>query len=576
MAMENICELIPEVSPADEFLEISNDFTDPKELIREGVSNAFDAGAKVLKIRVHIDKITGVDELVVEIEDDGEGLDATALKSFFGLGFSTRREKDEQGNKSSGAIGEKGHGTKIYFNSRRIEVRSVRGGKMLRAHMDEPRKTLRQGKLPPVSYTTMATDAPTGTLVTIRGYNENNQSGFGHDELRDYLYWFTKFGSFEAQLSVKKHENTVLHLAGLGRGTTDPELLAFGHRFPEESTNITTLKKSDKVAPLDYYVARWVFMGEPVDGMPNSKIDIVFYIEGDKIKRKYNPMVHEKYAGWKQGEYNVEQRYGLWLAKDFIPITRRNEWVSQKSEWTKYHAFVNSQDFRLTANRASVDNTPPAVLEAIGKTVKSIFEQRVKTDPKFQKYLEELEREQQYRDAAAEEKDFDRRKKAAIQQKVCKHKDVLFIEPRQEGGVFSLVMQLLAIEPNLFGFQVVDYDTRYGYDLLVTKDTALDLNRAALRFIEMKYELHRDFSHSFVKLASVICWDTKLSNEDTVTDLRGEKRQMKITPAAEGEDDGYTKFMLVSDTADHNIEVFVLKEFLQQKLKMDFRARTKE
>ena len=323
--------------------------------------------------------------------------------------------------------------------------------------------------------------------------------------------------------------------------------------------NITQLRKSDKVSPLDYYVAKWEAKNIPVQGMPDSTIDIVFYIEGDQIKREYNEMIHQKYTAWNEGEYNVEQRYGLWLSKDYIPIARRNELVAEKSEWTKYHAFVNSQDFRLTANRASVDNTPPGTMEAISETVKNYFKTKIKPDQKFQKYLEELEKERQYRDANAEEKDFDRRKKATLKQKVCKHEDILFIEPRQEGGVFSMVMQLLTLNPDLFGFSVVDYDTKFGYDLLVTKDTALDLNRASLKFVEMKYVLHREFSHSFGKLSSVICWDTKLANDDKVTDLKGNIRTLRITPPNSDDPKSYTKFMLTSDTEDHNIEVFVLK-----------------
>ena len=138
--------------------------------------------------------------------------------------------------------------------------------------------------------------------------------------------------------------------------------------------------------------------------------------------------------------------------------------------------------------------------------------------------------------------------------------------------MFSLVMQLLATDPDLFGFSVVDYDTAFGYDLLVTHDTALDLNRAALRFVEMKHELRREFSHSFRKLASVICWDTKLANEDEVVDLAGEKRTVKITSPKGNQTLPYTKYMLVSDTSPHNIEVFVLKDFLAEKLKLEFQA----
>lgn len=357
--MTNKGKITPQVSPAAEFLEIANDFTDPKELIREAISNAFDANAKVIKVTAFVDRLSGIDELTIVIEDDGEGMDFEQLEAFFGLGFSNRREKDETGNKSSGAIGEKGHGTKIYFNSRMIEVETVRNSSLIVATMDRPIQSLRTGKLPEAEFEQSSTDRTKGTRVTVRGYNDNNQTGFGHNALKDYILWFTKFGSFEQELGIDTNTNVILHLSGLGHDNNNPDRLTFGNVFPDENTNVTSLKKSDKVAPLDYYVAKWHGQDIPVEGMPDYTIDIVFTIEGDQIKREYNKMIHERYAGWQEGEYNVEQRYGLWLAKDYIPITRRNEWVAEKSEWTKYHSFVNSQNFRLTANRASIDNTPP-------------------------------------------------------------------------------------------------------------------------------------------------------------------------------------------------------------------------
>lgn len=569
-------EFTPTVDPAAEFLEISKDFTDPKEIVREGISNAFDAKATQMWITVLVDKSTGSDQLIFEIRDNGEGMDEDAVRKFFGLGHSTRRVTDDLGYKVQGPIGEKGHGTKIYFNSAQIEVITVRGGREITATMKDPKVCLRKGQLPRVTYDVRTTDREPGTTVRVRGYNDNNQSGFGHDALRDYIYWFTKFGSFEMETGQAANKTAVLHLRGLGWANPAPEALPFGHQFPSENTNIASLKKTDKVAPLDFYVARWSFPNEPVLGLPNAKLDLVFYIEGDQAKRSKNKMIHEKYASWQEGQYTVEQRYGLWVAKDHIPIARRNDWVSQKSEWTKYHAFVNCQEFSLTANRASVENTPPQVLDAIERTVRAIFEDRIKPTDHFQKYLQELEKEQQYRDAAAEEKDFERRKKATLKQKICTHDGKLLIEPRQEGGVFSLVMQLLTLKPDTFGFMVVDYDTAFGYDLLVTKDTALDLNKAALRFVEMKYELHREFNHSFARLAAVICWDTRLANEDTVVDLRGEKRTMRITAPQAEDENSYTKHMLVSDTSDHNIEVFVLKDFLKERMKIEFRPRAKE
>lgn len=563
----------PEVNEASEFLEISSDFGDPREIIREAISNSFDAKATDIYISAIIDKSTGEDELVITVSDNGEGMGEEELKIFFGLGFTNRLKLNELGIKVSDAIGEKGHGTKIYFNSRCIEVETIKDTKCIHALLDYPKKNLRQGNLPEVKYEMTHTESQRGTKIIIRGYNDNNQTGFSHEELKDYIYWFTRFGSFEMEIGIKKYGNVVIGLSGLGWKDIEREPLKFGHPFPEVKTDIRQLKSSDKVSPLDYYVAKWSFSNEQVIGIPGARIDFIFYLEGDKAKRDYNKMIHEPWTYWRPGQYNVQDRYGLWLCKDYIPIERRNSWVAEKGEWTKFHAFVNFQNFRLTANRGDLGNTPTHILEAVEKTVKEIFEKRIKPSKEFEKYQEELEKEQLYQSAQKEEKDFERRKKLTLQKNTTKLRDIELLEPRQESGVFSLVLQLLAIEPSLFDFKVIDYDTSIGYDLLVTNDYTLDLNRAAMRFVEIKYELKWDFNHSFKKLASVICWDTKLSNDDDVIDLTGAKRTMKITPPDEKTENSYTKYMLISTTELHNIEVLVLKDFLRECLKLEFRPR---
>ncbi|MBA7501634.1 hypothetical protein ES706_00207 [subsurface metagenome] len=568
----------PSVNEAREFLEISSDFGNPKEIIREAVSNSFDAKATEIRISAVIDKSTGEDELVITIADNGEGMTEELLRDFFGLGFTNRVKTDAYGNKISDAIGEKGHGTKIYFNSRCIEVATVRDGKRINATLDYPKKKLRKGEVPEVKYEITPTSDKSGTTVTIRGYNDNFSAKFSHKELKDYLYWFTKFGSFELEVDVTKHKDITVRLAGLGWENSEGELLKFGCPFPPVATDIRTLRSIDKVSPLDHYVARWVFPNEPVIGMPSAQIDFVFYIEGDKAKRAYNKMIHEPRAWRQHGEYSVQDRYGLWICKDYLPIERHNDWVAERMEWTKYHAFVNCQEFRLTANRGDLGNTPPRTMEAVEKTVRGIFDTRIKPSPEFQKYQEELESQQWIQDvekaAQREETDFQRRRDSALRKKVAKMGTIELFEPRQESGVFSLILQLLALTPDLFDFKVIDYDTSMGYDLLVTRDYALDLERAAMQFVEMKYELKRDFNHSFKKLAAVICWDTKLANDEEVEDITGAERTMKITPPR-GDEDSYTKYMLVSETEPHNIEVIVLKDFLRERLKLEFRPRTK-
>jgi len=570
----------PSVNEAREFLEISSDFGNPKEIIREAISNSFDAGADKIDISVFIDKSSGEDELVVTIKDNGEGIQEEQLKEFFGLGFSNRVITDALGNKISDAIGEKGHGTKVYFNSKCIELETVRDGKHIKAVFDSPKKILRGGQIPEVKYDVTPTSAPHGTTVTVHGYNDNIQSGFGHEELKDYIYWCTKFGSFELELGITKFKDVTIWLQGLGWKESVGEPLKFGHLFPEVVTDVRSLRSKDKISPLDYYVARWVFPNEPLIGMPGAKLDFVFYIEGDEAKRTYNKMIHKPYDYWRPGQYLVQDRYGLWLCKDSIPIERRNSLVAERSEWTKYHAFVNCQEFRLTANRRDVGNTPPQVIKATEETVKDLFERRIKPSTEFQKYREELEKEERERaiekTTEREEWEFDRRSKLAATAKVARVDNIELHEPRQESGVFSLVLQLLAVKPELFDFKVIDYDSSMGYDLLVTKDYALELERASKRFVELKFELKRDFNHTFKKLAEIICWDTKLSNEDDVHDIAGAKRTMKITPPEKETSNCHTKYMLISDTEPHNIEVIVLKDFLRERLGLEFRPRTRD
>ncbi|MFC6794774.1 ATP-binding protein [Halobaculum halobium] len=94
----------PSVNEVNEFLEIASDFQDPLELIREALSNSYDA--KASRVTIEIDqRFDG--RTRIRIQDDGNGMDEEGLTSFFDLGNSTKED----------SIGYKGHGTKIYYKS---------------------------------------------------------------------------------------------------------------------------------------------------------------------------------------------------------------------------------------------------------------------------------------------------------------------------------------------------------------------------------------------------------------------------------------------------------------------------
>lgn len=140
--MENkVFEITPEVNSAQEFIEIAQDFSNPLDLVREAISNAFDAKAKNILMDFSVISEYGEKLLKIEITDDGHGMDAEGLKSFFDLGNSSRRLDQE-------AIGEKGHGTKVFFNSKKIEVVTVKNEIRYRAEMDEPKKKLFGHRIP--------------------------------------------------------------------------------------------------------------------------------------------------------------------------------------------------------------------------------------------------------------------------------------------------------------------------------------------------------------------------------------------------------------------------------------------
>ena len=98
--------LTPTVDQAQEFIEIANDFANPLDLVREAVSNAFDANATDIRLAFDTEVVSGETTFVIRLSDNGDGMGRSQLQSFFDLGNSTRR-----GDKST--IGEKGHGTKV-------------------------------------------------------------------------------------------------------------------------------------------------------------------------------------------------------------------------------------------------------------------------------------------------------------------------------------------------------------------------------------------------------------------------------------------------------------------------------
>ena len=566
----------PKVNPEREFVEIATDFSNPLELVREMISNSFDAGAKTLDISFSVEKNDeGEDTLKIVFEDDGSGISQDEMEhNFFDLGNSSRRGDAK-------AIGEKGHGTKVAFNSSCIEVESVSRHNpkvQITAKVLRPLARLNNGEMPEVEckISPYSGDKASYTKITVWGYNRNRRGLFHHQILRDYILWFTKFGSFEGRFEEKRHEDVVITLQGLGENAA--EKLAFGHHFPEESEGIDKLIARRPGDAPDHYCKHFSREGE-LPNFPEIKYQAFFSVEGNKVKRGYNKLLRGpgRTVVPDNAGYTVQDRYGLWLCKDFIPIQRANSWVAPKgSEYTRLHAFFNCQGFNLTANRGSVNNTESEKMAEVEKVVKSIFDDISKTEG-WQDFDWLEAQVVGYKASERENSEYQRRIRDFNRTQVASYKERLLVEPLSENGVYGLVVMLLSLNPAAFPFAILDYNTRVGIDLIVKGTGNGNISNSTPFYVELKYFLGENMNHSFKNLHTIVCWDTMIRDGGEVVDVQDKSRTMQIISAdANDNPDGYTKYLLDAPASNKKIECIVLKQYLKEKLGIDFRPRTKE
>ncbi len=557
--------IIPKVVESQEFIEIATDFSNRLDIVREAISNAYDAKATDIKILFDVIDDYGSPVLRIILQDNGTGMDKEGLQSFFDLGNSLRRNSSEY-------IGEKGHGTKIYLNSSKIVVTTTMDGLTYKATLNEPFKNFYNHQIPKVQVEQVNnTDVEHGTKIEIYGYNNNQRQQFTHERLKDYIMWFTKHGSVDNMFYPDKYKNVKVYLKGLE--AEKEEILQWGHIFPIESKNTNEL--FDKyLADAPSYYSKIIKKQGHLKNSPEIKYEAIFAIEGTKVKYDYNRMIRRKGYMAPEGAYTIQERYGLWLCKDFIPVQRKNEWITSKgSEYTKFHAFFNCQALKLTANRGSVENTRNEIMKDIENEVRSIYEQILSSEDWANlAYLEDevvgfntVEREKQ---------NYATRIKNLNKANIAEYKNLHLVEPQKEAGVYALCLQILAIQPDLFPFQILDYDTHEGIDVIAKAEKAIPIQNSKLYYVEFKNHLINNFNHSFENLFSIVCWDTKIKHDEIVSDIAGMERKLEIIPPQNDKD--YTRYFLNDPRKAHKIEIFVLKQYLKQKLGIEFKPRTLE
>jgi len=573
----------PQVKAAHAFLEISRDFTTPAEIFREAIANSLDAYARRLWLRTAVEARRGRETIIIDLSDDGTGMNAESIKAFLNLSDSIKTAVPPAGTSARRMTGYKGHGTKVYYNSEHLEVLTYDGTSApVFCSLLDPWGDLAMGKLPMAEIEELTLDAlksrredwgfkelaaGRGTSIRVVGYHQNSKSGLEHCRLRDYVLWFTRWGSWEPKLcavarttsgEVNDLSTCELLLRGLDR--SDYEKLPFGHVFPDaDCTDIRQLRGKSDVDPLKYYVRTWPFPDVPLIKNPEKRIDFLFAIEGEAARREYNDMLRRQGKPRRPGDYTSEERYGLWLGRNFVPVERYNEWVSERSEYTRMHAFVNSEDLQLTANRGSVENTSGDLLADIKETVQQIFEEQIEESDDYLKFQDELDSIERHRHAKKEAEDYRRRLKRLESKEVVTISGVGFYSPYSETDLIALVSSVQAVVPDLLPFVVRDYDSHFGFDGLATRNKELAINETNHLFVEFKLDLKKDFNHTFERLDAIVCWTSRVKDGETVSDLGGNKGTYRITTKGDGTK---ARFIVVANSP-RNVEVVVFKELLE-------------
>ena len=409
-------EIDPQVNTEAEFLEIVHDFGNPLELLREAISNSIDAKATEVRISFDVVEVDGNKRLQILIADDGIGMTEEIIqKDFWGLGYSSSRERKD-------AIGEKGHGTKIYLRSEKVIVKTQSAEGAFLSECVRPMSDLTAKKMHNPRFMPIENFLPkSGTQVTIIGYNDNQRSEFIQDKVRDYILWFTKVGSVERQFGIDDFKDFTLYLKCID--VDKHEKISFGHPFPNENSNIDKLFDEHGSKAADLYVRRIVKKGLRLTRAPEVTYDVIISVEADEVKRSYNPMIRNKRMS-DSGRYKVGDRYGIYLCKDYIPVKQKNEWItgfgSGSNAFVLLHAFVNCQSLRLTANRGDIANTDAQILDELRESVQKIISE-LDTELKNNGLYTLIDWQQEFKTLQEEKDEFARRIKEI---KKRKYKDL--------------------------------------------------------------------------------------------------------------------------------------------------------
>lgn len=536
----------PRVNEAREFLEIAKDFKDPNEIIREALSNSWDAGSSKVSIKFDLTRITGTKrrKIMVEIVDDGDGMSSakrdvvgsSEIEGFFNLGDSY---------KPHGSIGSKGHGTKIYYKSNGITVDTWQSGRHIHAQTEvEPWTALNDGVVPTYEYEERDDDSGKGTRIKVDGFQAKQATFKSLDSLTQYVQWYTVLGSFGQYFGSAKSMTLELKPAD----SYSPVTIPFGFKFPDEQTDL-----SDSVEnACKLYGPETIECGETEDGK-KVQVQIIGALLGETLR----DIVPHTYS-----------HMGLWLSKDFIRIERNNKILEDVFGGQYYYRalliFVNCQQFDLTANRNDI-RTDQEEYDLAVTGIKE-FCKKIKNDEFVKEYFQSKKDEDEQENNNLKNKQKEDRENKATE----KRKDRINIykgranmpssnvvgapikEPSSEAETALLLQAMISSKHPAIDFKIGDYNTAFGVDLVIELE---DKSIPSLKWAELVSSLDKlyQWDHPPEGYHVIVCY--QLGNVKENQQFKDGTNAKLVKKEVAGR---YA--LLVGESA---IDVYVLREILQ-------------
>jgi len=311
-----------------------------------------------------------------------------------------------------------------------------------------------------------------------------------------------------------------------GFDVQDPEEIKFGHPMPRDEV-IKPRDVPEGEDPVDYkrlvYPPRSVHGYTTLNSLP-YEVEIVGIVAGERARYQIPA-----------GSDPARNRFGLWLARDYILIERKPDWIASDQAYIPFHFVVNCNQFALTANRGSVGNTPREVMEAVEKTVREYLSTEVYESKKYLDWEEARFEAQIRRKRSKQHEKIDKRTKTLQKRTLLHLPGSIEFTPRNEAETVLLLGSLIATNVNLIPVVIADAETQIGIDLLVRLYNSAT-RKLEYRAFEVEYKLSSFFAHKhgLDQVNGVVCWTDEGYSDGTAIEYEGKKVKYSVSQPNDG------------------------------------------